>query len=75
MGGGRRKGVSDRCEPQCECRDLNPDPLEEQPVLLSADHHPRPPTKYDFRMSSMPWPFYFCEHSILAVTKAPSKEK
>lgn len=30
-------GVKDRCETLCECWELNPDCLEEQPVLLTAE--------------------------------------
>ena len=30
-------GVKDGCEPPCGCRELNPGPLEEQPVLLTAE--------------------------------------
>ena len=30
-------GVKDGCEPPCVCWELNPDPLEEQLVLLNAE--------------------------------------
>jgi hypothetical protein len=30
-------GVSDRCELSCGCQELNPGPLEEQPVLLTTE--------------------------------------
>jgi hypothetical protein len=37
-----RKGnqipFTDGCEPQCDCRELNSGPLEEQPVLLTLSH-------------------------------------
>lgn len=29
-----RPGLMDNCEPPCRCWKLNPDPLQEQPVLL-----------------------------------------
>ena len=31
-----RTEVTDGCDPPCGCWVLNPDPLEEQPVLLTA---------------------------------------
>jgi len=30
-------GVTDSCELPCECWELNPSPLEEQPVLLTTE--------------------------------------
>ena len=30
-------GVTDSCELPCGCWELNPDPLEEQPVLLTSE--------------------------------------
>ena len=32
-----RTEVTDGCDPPCGCWELNPDPLEEQPVLLTAE--------------------------------------
>jgi hypothetical protein len=29
--------ILDGCEPPCECRELNPGPLKEQPVLLNTE--------------------------------------
>jgi hypothetical protein len=33
-------GVTYSCKPLCECWELNPDPLEEQSVLLTAEPPP-----------------------------------
>ena len=30
-------GVTERCEPPCGSRDLNPGPPEEQPVLITPE--------------------------------------
>jgi hypothetical protein len=30
-------GVTDSCEPPCGCWELNPEPLEEQPVFLTTE--------------------------------------
>lgn len=35
--------VRDCCESPCGCRELNPDPLEQQPVLLAAEPSPQTP--------------------------------
>jgi hypothetical protein len=36
-------GVTDSCESPCGCWELNPDPLEEQPLLLTAEPSLQPP--------------------------------
>jgi hypothetical protein len=33
---GQEKELTDGCELPCECWEANPDPLEEQPVLLTT---------------------------------------
>jgi hypothetical protein len=35
--------VTDSCELPCGCWELNPDPLEEQPVFLSTEPSLQPP--------------------------------
>ena len=35
-------GVTDSCELPCGCWELNSGPLEEQPVLLTAEPSPQP---------------------------------
>jgi hypothetical protein len=30
-------GITDHCEPPCRCWELNPGPLQEQPVLLTTE--------------------------------------
>jgi hypothetical protein len=37
---------SDGCEPLCGCWELNSGPLEEQPVLLTAEPSPQPQVVY-----------------------------
>ena len=34
--------ITDGCEPPCGCWDLNSEPLEKQPVLLTAEPPPQP---------------------------------
>lgn len=45
------------CEPPCGCRELNPRPLEEQPVLLTTEpslQPHRPPAYFDFFSRKFP---------------------
>ena len=41
-------GIKDICELLCVCWELNPDPLEEQPVILTTEPSLQPPNMFCF---------------------------
>ena len=45
-------GVTDSCELLCGCWELNPAPLKEQPVLLTAEPSLQPP-KGSFKLPTL----------------------
>jgi len=52
--------ITDGCEPPCGCWDLNSGPLEEQPVLLTAEPSLQPHTIFFLRFIY----FNVCEYTV-----------
>jgi hypothetical protein len=48
-------GVVDSCERQYGCRELDPAPLEKQPVLLTTGLSPAPPARPSSAVLLIPW--------------------
>jgi hypothetical protein len=53
--------IIDGCEPPCGCWELNSEPLEEQPVLLTAKSSLQPPPLF--------FPHFFASHGGQHVTE------